>query len=101
MLFEGGNIMKKYRYVEFVDGLWRSPVKRGRLYIVAEEPEAYREEFSLIEESVRGETAYYTTLEKIGALGWELAFVTTCGSLRENGGQMLQNAYVFKKEIEE
>jgi len=44
---------------------------------------------------------YYTTLEKIGELEWELAFVTPCGSFAETGAQMLQNAYVFKKEIDE
>ena len=89
--------MKKYRYVEFKDGFWGAHDKRGRLFINAENPENYVEEFSLTK-SARG---YYTTLEKIGELGWELIFVTPCGSFAENGGQMLQNAYVFKKELEE
>lgn len=88
--------MKTYRYIEFTDGKFRSTHKTGRLFIVAEKPEDYLEEFSLINYG----DEYYTTLEKIGELGWELAFVTPCGSFRENGGEMLQNAYVFKKEIE-
>ena len=90
--------MKKYRYVEFTDGLWRSTFKTGKLFIVAEKEELneYIEEFSLVEYS----GGYCTPLDQIGNLGWELAFVTPCGSLRENGGQMIQNAYVFKKEVE-
>ena len=88
--------MKKYRYVEFIDGGWGSTHKSGQLYIVAQEPKLYVEEFSLTE-CARG---YYTTLEHIGELGWELIFVTPCGNIRENGGQMIQNAFVFKKEIE-
>ena len=89
--------MKKYRYVEFTDGFWGATAKQGHLFINAEKPENYVEEFSLTK-SARG---YYTTLEKIGELGWELIFVTPCGSFAENGGEMLQNAYVFKKELEE
>ena len=90
--------MKKYRYVEFTDGLWRSTLKTGKLFIVAEKEELneYIEEFSLV--AYGG--GYCTTLYQIGNLGWELVFVTPCGSLRENGGQMIQNAYVFKKEVE-
>jgi hypothetical protein len=91
--------MKKYRYVEFTDGVWSSPLKTGKLFIVVEKEKLneYIEEFSLIQYG----GGYYTTLEQIGNLGWELAFVTPCGSLRENGGQMIQNAYVFKKESED
>lgn len=81
--------MKKYRYVEFVD----ATMKSGRLFIVAEKPANYVEEFSL----KKTDTSYYTTLEKIGNLGWELAFVTPFG----DASGVLRNAYVFKKEIEE
>lgn len=87
--------MKKYRYVEFTDGGERPTVKRGRLYIVAEKPENYLEEFSL------NKQGYYTTLENIGLLGWELVSVTPCGNFGDNQLKMLQNAYIFKKEIEE
>ena len=93
--------MKKYRYVEFTDGNFNSLEKKGRLYIVSDKPETYVEEFSLTVENHRNGKSYSTTLENIGHLGWELAFVTPCGSVRENSGQMIQNAYVFKKEIEE
>ena len=91
-------IMKKYRYVEFVDGCWGSTTKTGNLYIVAvsEEKEFLIKEFSLMQ-NARG---HYTTLKKIGELGWELAFVTPCGSMDDRHGQMIQNAYVFKKEEE-
>lgn len=90
--------MKKYRYVEFTDGPLNSFVaKQGQLFIVAEKPESYVEEFSLTK-TARG---YYTTLEKIGELGWELVSVTPCGSFSENKVNMIYNAYVFKKEIEE
>ncbi len=89
--------MKKYRYVEFTDGVWGATVKQGRLFIVAEKPEVYVEEFSL----KKTESGYYTTLENIGNLGWELDFVTPCGNFSEGHGKMIQNAYVFKKEIEE
>ena len=89
--------MKKYRYVEFVDGLWNSRQKDGKLFIVVPDPIDYIEEFSL--EKYAG--AYFTTLEHMGALGWELAFVTPCGNIAGHGGQMIQNAYVFKKELEE
>ena len=93
--------MKKYRYVEFTDGeLFKNkfPKSTGRLYIVAENSESYAEELSL----TKG-TGYSTTLEKIGELGWELVSVTPCGSFCFNDGKpnMLYNAYVFKKEIEE
>ena len=93
--------MKKYSYVEFTDGNFYSIGKTGKLYIVSQNPEFYIEEFELIEETSRGRKTYYTTLEKIGNRGWELVFVTPCGNLRENGGEMLQNAYVFKKDITE
>ena len=92
--------MKKYRYVEFTDGLWCERVaKTGRLYIVAEKPESYVEEFEL----TKNDSGYYTTLEKIGELGWELVSVTPCGSFSFSGNkvEMLFNSYVFKKEIEE
>lgn len=89
--------MKKYRYVEFTDGVWDAAAKQGRLFIVAEKPEEYVQEFSLTKIG-RG---YYTTLEKIGILGWELVFVTPCGNFSEGHGKMIQNAYVFKKEISE
>ena len=91
--------MKKYRYIEFMDGVLGSLSKTGKLFIVAEKEKLneYIEEFSLTQYG----GGYYTTLEQIGNLGWELAFVTPCGSLRENGGQMIQNAYVFKQEIED
>ena len=89
--------MKKYRYVEFIDGFWGATVKQGRLFIVVENPENYIEEFSLKD---GGRGGYYTTLEHIAELGWELAFVTTCGNLSEGHGKMLQNAYIFKKEIQ-
>jgi hypothetical protein len=91
--------MKKYRYVEFVDGLWRTTHKTGKLFIVAdrEKQQEYVEEFALKEHG----DGYYTTLEKIGELGWELVFITPCGSVAEHSSQMIQNAYVFKKEIEE
>ena len=89
--------MKKYRYVEFVDGMWNEKVsKQGRLYLVAEKPETYIEEFSL---SKTG-TGYYTTLEKIGELGWQLEFVTPYNNIAGNQNCMLWNAYVFKKEID-
>ena len=91
--------MKKYRYVEFTDEAVYS--KSGLLYIVAENPETYIEEFGLIKKSLRGKSGYCTTLEKIGALGWELAFVTPCGSFSNPNFSTIQNAYVFKKEIEE
>lgn len=88
--------MKKYRYIEFVDGTSNSPVsKLGHVYIVAEKPECYVEEFSL----VKAAGGYYTTLEKIGEMGWELAFVTPCGYFRTDDGT-IKNAYVFKKEKE-
>lgn len=89
--------MKKYRYVEFTDGGSKASVKQGRLFIVAEKPETYVEEFSLNKSAI----GYYTTLENIGILGWELVFVTPCGNFGDNQIKMLQNAYVFKKEIEE
>ena len=90
--------MKKYRYVEFIDGPLNTPVaKQGQLFIVAEKPESYVAEFSLIK-TARG---YYTTLEKIGELGWELACVTPCGTFAEHRINTLFNSYVFKKEIEE
>ena len=89
--------MKKFRYVEFTDGYWGSTYKSGYLYIVAPKPQDYVDEFSL-KKDVSG---YCTTLEKIAQLGWELAFVTPCGCLVEGCGQMIQNAYIFKKEIEE
>ena len=91
--------MKRYRYVEFVDGVLDANTfvkDKGRLYIVAENPEAYVEEFSL-----NKAYGYYTTLEKIGELGWELVSVTPCGyfCFSENKINMLYNAYVFKKEV--
>lgn len=91
--------MKKYRYVEFTDGVWKSHQKRGNLFIVANnnDLQKYIEEFNL---EGSGDS-YSTTLEKIGMLGWELAFVTPCGSIAAHSSQMIQNAYVFKKEIEE
>ena len=94
--------MKKYHYVEFIDGRLKQtslPKYKGRLYIVAEKPESYIEEFSLAKDG----TEYYTNLEKIGALGWELVSVTPCGNFyfSEGKNNMLYNAYVFKKEIEE
>ena len=91
--------MKKYRYIEFTDGFMREKMpKTGRLYIVAEKPESYVEEFDLTKKG----SGYYTTLEKIGELGWELVSVTPCGcfSFSGNNAEMLFNAYVFKKEIE-
>ena len=49
--------MKKYRYVEFTDGLWRSTFKTGKLFIVAEKEELneYIEEFSYV--NLRGSFA--------------------------------------------
>ena len=92
--------MKKYRYVEFTDGFMHQNIAKigGRLYIVAEKPESYAEEFSLTRDK-----GYSTTLEKIGELGWELVSVTPCGSFycAEGINNMLYNAYVFKKEIDE
>lgn len=93
--------MKKYRYVEFTDGIIGKntfPKSNGQVYIVAENPDSYAEEFSLTKD-----TGYSTTLAKIGELGWELISVTPCGSFCFNEGKvnMLYNAYVFKKEIEE
>ena len=90
--------MKKYRYVEFTDGYWGATYKMGNLYIVStsEELDGYVNEFSLAKDA-RG---HYTTLKKIAELGWELAFVTPCGSMIDGHGQMIQNAYVFKKEVE-
>jgi hypothetical protein len=94
-------IMKKYRYAEFTDGFSfsQSQIKRGRFYINAEKPEIYIEEFSLTKDSA----GYYTSLDKIGELGWELAFVTPCGIYSANKDKIniLNNAYVFKKELEE
>lgn len=90
--------MKKYRYIEFTDGLWYEKMaKRGRLYIVVEKPETYVEEFEL----TKNGSGYYTTLEKIGELGWKLVSVTPCGSFSFSGNQaeMLFNSYVFEKEI--
>ena len=74
------------------------PKSNGRVYIVAENPDSYAEEFSLSKDK-----GYSTTLAKIGELGWELVSVTPCGSFCFNEGKvnMLYNAYVFKKEIEE
>lgn len=89
--------MKKYRYVEFTDGGLKPSMKQGRLFIVAENPHDYVEEFSLNKSTI----GYYTTMENIGNLGWELAFVTPCGWFSANQMSTLQNAYVFKKEIEE
>ncbi len=92
--------MKKYRYVEFTDGFMREGMpKTGRLYIVAEKPESYVEEFEL----TKNGSGYYTTLEKTGELGWELVSVTPCGSfyVSEGKNNMLYNAYIFKKGIEE
>ena len=90
--------MKKYRYVEFTDGFFRTYEKSGKLFVVAtkEKLNEYIEEFALAEYGDK----YYTTLDEIGALGWELAFVTPCGSVAEHSGQMIQNAYVFRKELE-
>lgn len=34
-------------------------------------------------------------------MGWELAFVTPCGSFCNPNYSTIQNAYVFRKEIEE
>jgi hypothetical protein len=97
--------MKKYRYVEFTDGfLCSNPAKHGgRLFIVAENPESYVDEFLLTETSGNYGKCYYTTLEKIGELGWDLVSVTPCGSFCFNDGKvnMLYNAYVFKKDIED
>ena len=39
--------MKKYRYVEFTDGYWGANAKNGLMFINAEKPENYVEEFSL------------------------------------------------------
>ena len=94
--------MKKYRYLEFVDGKMFEnsfPKSNGQLFLVAENPETYAEELSLIKDK----TYYSTTLENIGKLGWELVSVTPCGCFCFNQGKinMLYNAYVFKKEIEE
>jgi hypothetical protein len=52
--------VKKYRYVEFTDGYRGATAKQGRLFMNAEKPENYVEEFSLTK-CARG---YYTTLEK-------------------------------------
>ena len=94
--------MKKYRYVEFVDGFWGSSVKTGEIWLNSKEPEKYIEELSLQKSAAGyGGTGYFTTLEHMGELGWELVFVTPCGSFMENSHKMLQNAYIFKKEIEE
>lgn len=92
--------MKKYRYVEFTDGAWNSTTKRGDLYLVANSEE--KEE--LIKELTLTSTPrdyYCTTLKKMGELGWELAFVTPCGNMVDGHGQMIQNAYIFKKETQE
>ena len=91
--------MKKYRYIEFTDGIWRTIHKTGKLFIVADEEKLneYIEEFALTKYG----DGYYTTLDKMGELGWELIFVTPCGSMAEHSTQMIQNAYVFKKELKE
>jgi len=91
--------MKKYRYIEFTDGTWRTKRKTGKLFIVADEEKLneYIEEFALM----KSNDGYYTTLDKMGELGWELIFVTPCGSISEYSSQMIQNAYVFKKELKE
>lgn len=92
--------MKKFRYIEFTDGfMCENMPKTGRLYIVAEKPESYVKEFELTKKG----SGYYTTLESIGNLGWELVSVTPCGSfyVSEGKNNMLYNAYVFKKDIEE
>lgn len=91
--------MKKFHYIEFTDGYWGSSVKYGHLYLVAKNVEDYMNEIPF--EVIKGNagTQYRTTLKQMGELGWELAFVTPCGYLREEGG-MIQNAYVFKKEID-
>ena len=88
--------MKKYCYVEFTDEAHYG--KRGRLYLVAdaEEREDYIKELSL-EKDRDGE---YTTLKKMGELGWELAFVTPCGSFANPNFSEIKNAYVFKKAYE-
>lgn len=91
--------MKKYRYIEFTDGFLHEMMpKTGRIYIVTEKPESYVEELELTKKG----TGYYTTLEKIGELGWELVSLTPCGSfyVSEGKNNMLYNAYVFKKDIE-
>ena len=88
--------MKKYRYVELVDGVWGIHTKRGQLYVVSTTPERYIEELSM---EMSGKQ-YFTTLEKMGELGWELAFVTPCGNFQSNSTMMLQNSYIFKKEID-
>ena len=96
--------MKKYRYVEFVDGIMPLGIfakHRGQLYIISDNPEVYVEEFSLVAD--KHSKYYSTTLERIGMLGWELVSVTPCGSFCFSEGRtnILYNAYVFKKEIEE
>ncbi len=92
--------MKKYRYVEFTDEAHYR--KCGHIYIVANDPKAYIEEFGLVEERLHGSgIGYYTTLEKMGELGWELAFVTPCGSFINPSFSTIKNAYIFKKETEE
>lgn len=91
--------MKKYRYVEFTDETTIG--KNGLLYIVAENPQTYIEELGLIETKVLGQKRYCTTLEKIGALGWELAFVTPYGSFINPSYSAIKNSYIFKKDIEE
>ncbi len=93
--------MKNYRYVEFVDGGWGQKEKRGCIYLVAEsdEEESFVKELGL--ETIGGGmtiTRYRTSIAKMGALGWELAFVTPCGNVSGNSGGMIQNAYIFKKE---
>lgn len=89
--------MKKYRYVQFVDGPWNTRTKSGMLFIVTNVvDQSVIEEFSL----THGNYGYYTTLEKIGELGWELAFVSPYGYLGENDAQLLLSAYIFKKEVD-
>ena len=90
--------MKKYRYVQFVDGPWNTRSKTGYLFIVDKKPES-----SIIEELslIKCNDGYYTTLEQIGKLGWELAFVSPYGYLGENYSQIILSSYIFKKEIDE
>ena len=86
-------------HLEFTD--LAHQFKSGCIFLVAEDPQPYIAEFGLLEKSALGKKRYYTTLEKMGAMGWELAFVTPCGSFCNPNYSTIQNAYVFRKEIEE
>ena len=96
----------KYRYIEFNSS--HLHIHSGKLIYVGKPSQELIDELELEEEPVSADDSikhYLSTLASLGEKGWELQFVSPCGSmLNSHGGRAggktgghINNTYIFRK----